>query len=73
MKLTQREKQVAALVAEDLTAQEIADRLEPRCDVRTVEGHVARIAEKIRASGFRFQKGGLRLIRRYLKEHPIAA
>jgi DNA-binding NarL/FixJ family response regulator len=68
MRLTPRQHQVAALVADDLTVEEIANRLEPRCSVRTVEAHVNAIAEKIRASGYRFQKGGLRLVRRWMKD-----
>lgn len=68
MRLTHRQQQVAMLAALDLSHQEIAERIEPRCSVRTVETHVAAIAEKIRASGYRFQRGGLRLVRRWMKD-----
>lgn len=74
MKLTPRQQQVAQLATEDpgRTLREIADLLEPACDVRTVEAHVAAIAAKIRASNYRFQRGGLRLIRRWWKEQHAA-
>jgi DNA-binding CsgD family transcriptional regulator len=43
--LTPREREVARLAAERLTAQEIADRL--FISVRTVEGHLARVYGKL--------------------------
>lgn len=46
--LTPREREVARLAAERLTAQEIADRL--FISVRTVEGHLARVYGKLGVS-----------------------
>lgn len=70
MKLTPRQQQVAELAAADptLSAKDIASRLEPRCDFRTVEAHVDAIAAKIKASGFQYPRGGLHLIRRWMKD-----
>lgn len=73
MRLTPRQRQVVELAAQDLSAREIADNLEPPATTRTVESHVAAIAEKIRSSGYHFQRGGLRLIRRWWKETHAAA
>jgi DNA-binding NarL/FixJ family response regulator len=72
MRLTNRQRQVAELAAQDLSLREIADNLEPRATTRTVESHVAAIADKIRSSGYRFQRGGLRLIRRWWHEMHAA-
>lgn len=72
MRLTARQRQVAELAAQGLGAKEIAERLEPRASFRTVEHHVAAISDKIRASGYRFQRGGLVLIRRWWKENQAA-
>lgn len=44
--LTQREQEIAALVAQGKTDQEIADAL--GSSPRTVSGHVARILDKLR-------------------------
>lgn len=48
--LTPREKAVAQLLALDLPNKEIARRLVPPCDPRTVESHRARVYDKLGTS-----------------------
>lgn len=72
MTLTKRQREIAELAAQDLSYREIAARLEPtpsgkQCDIRTIEAHVAAIARRIRDSGFPSPRGGLWLIRRWMR------
>jgi DNA-binding NarL/FixJ family response regulator len=49
--LTPRQTQIAVLVAQGYEYKEIAALLTPRCSYRTVEAHVAKIADKIPNDG----------------------
>ena len=47
--LSQREKQILSMIAEDFTNKEIADRL--GISVKTIDCHRARIKEKLNTTG----------------------